>query len=209
MRFRATLFCFVLLCVSSSFVSADTAAFDLAGPPVEVKITRNGKSLPIAEVPNLQSGDRLWIHPNLPDSQSVHYLMIAAFLRGPTNPPPDNWFFRAETWKKPFREGRHGGHCSAGCATSAFVSCAGNRRRLRYFALRRAGQTWRIRRASQDLDQADSIVRGWMPTLRACGRLRNDPKALHDRSVLLARSLNIKIDQQCFDRPSRTTSPHA
>src|SRR6185437_7456950 len=104
MRFRATLFCFVLLCISTGIASADTAAFDLAGPPVEVKVTRNGKSLPIAEVPNLQPGDRLWIHPDLPDSQSVHYLMIVAFLRGPTNPPPDNWFFKGETWKKPVRE---------------------------------------------------------------------------------------------------------
>ena len=28
-----------------------------------------------------------------------------------------------------------------------------------------------------------------------------DPKALHERSVLLARTLGIRLDQQCFDRP--------
>src|SRR6202011_2262754 len=28
-----------------------------------------------------------------------------------------------------------------------------------------------------------------------------DPKALHDRSVLLARTLGIRLDQQCFERP--------
>ena len=33
-----------------------------------------------------------------------------------------------------------------------------------------------------------------------------DPKALHDRSVLLARTLGIKLDQQCFDRPAEQQS---
>ena len=61
-------------------------------------------TLPIAEVPNLQPGDRLWVHPDLPDSQSVHYLMVVVFLRGATNPPPDSWFTRVETWSKPVHD---------------------------------------------------------------------------------------------------------
>ena len=40
---------------------ADPAPFDLAGPVLEVKVTRGEKTLPIAEVPNLAGGDRLWI----------------------------------------------------------------------------------------------------------------------------------------------------
>ena len=79
-------------------------AFDLPGPPIEVKVTRAGKTLPIAEVPNLQAGDRLWLHPEIPASQSVHYLLIAAFLRGSTNPPPEQWFVKAETWNKQVRK---------------------------------------------------------------------------------------------------------
>src|SRR5215472_18938249 len=71
---------------------ADNAAFDLVGPKVEVRVQRAGTTLPIAQVPNLQAGDRLWVHPDLPDSQSVRYLMIVAFLRGATNPPPESWF---------------------------------------------------------------------------------------------------------------------
>jgi hypothetical protein len=47
---------------------ADGAAYDLAGPAIEVKVTRAGKTLPIAEVPNLQAGDRLWLHPEVPAS---------------------------------------------------------------------------------------------------------------------------------------------
>src|ERR1700688_3442652 len=83
---------------------ADNAAFDLAGPRIDMKVTRAGKPLPISEVPNLQPGDRLWIHPDFPDDQSARYLLIVAFLRGATNPPPDNWFTRVETWKKQVRE---------------------------------------------------------------------------------------------------------
>src|SRR5262249_52242316 len=79
---------------------AETAAFDLIGPKIDVRVQRAGKSLPISQVPNLQAGDRLWVHPDLPDSQSVHYLMVVAFLRGATNPPPDNWFTRVECWNK-------------------------------------------------------------------------------------------------------------
>ena len=77
--------------------------FDLTGPKVEVRVTRGAVTLPIASVPNLQPGDRLWLHPDLPPTQSVRYLMVLAFLRGTTNPPPDNWFFRIETWEKKVR----------------------------------------------------------------------------------------------------------
>src|SRR4029077_17868964 len=86
------------------FVRADTAAFDLSGPPIEVRVTRRGKTLTISRVPNLQPGDRIWVHPHLPEDQSAHYLLVVAFLRGPTNPPPDAWFARAETWNKRVRE---------------------------------------------------------------------------------------------------------
>jgi hypothetical protein len=69
---------------------AATAAFDLPGPQIEVRVTRNGKALPIAQVPNLQVGDRIWVHPDLPAGQSVNFLLVAAFLRGATNPPPES-----------------------------------------------------------------------------------------------------------------------
>src|SRR5260370_40991710 len=87
-----------------SSVCADNAAFDLTGPRVEMKISRGGKALPISEVANLQPGDRLWIHPDFPEDQSARYLLVVAFLRGSTNPPPENWFTRAETCKKQVRE---------------------------------------------------------------------------------------------------------
>src|SRR5437868_1804173 len=82
----------------------DNAAFDLIGPRIEMKVTRGGKPLPISDVANLQPGDRLWIHPDFPEDQSARYLLVVAFLRGSTNPPPENWFTRVETWKKQVRQ---------------------------------------------------------------------------------------------------------
>jgi hypothetical protein len=85
--------------VGTSFARADNV-FDLSGPKIEINVTRAGKTLGIADVPNLLPGDRLWIHVDLPDDQAVHYLLVIAFLRGSTNPPPEDWFTRAETWNK-------------------------------------------------------------------------------------------------------------
>ena len=79
-----------------TLLHADAGRFDLTGPKIEVHVTRDGRTLPIAQVPNLQAGDKIWLHPDLPPTQSVHYLLVAAFLRGTTNPPPDSWFTRIE-----------------------------------------------------------------------------------------------------------------
>ena len=76
------------LLAAASLTRAVNTEFDLPGPQIEVRVTRAGKSLPISQVPNLQPDDRLWLHPDLPEGQSVHYLLVVAFLRGSTNPPP-------------------------------------------------------------------------------------------------------------------------
>src|ERR1700733_10266293 len=136
-------------------VRADAApAFDLSGPRVEMKVMRAGKTLPIANVPNLQAGDRLWIHPDFPDSQSVHFLVVVAFLRGATNPPPENWFTKAEAWNKQVRE------------EGFFVTVrAGAQQALLFLAPETGGDYGSLRatvrgkpglfvRASQDLNQA-------------------------------------------------------
>jgi len=81
----------------SSGLFADSPAFDLTGPKVDVHVKRGGTTLPISQVPNLEPGDRLWVHPDLPESQSAHYVLIVAFLRGVTNPPPPERFTRVET----------------------------------------------------------------------------------------------------------------
>src|SRR5512142_2983242 len=80
--FAGLILILLALVALSSPLCAENAAFDLIGPNVQVRVQRAGVTLPISEVPNLQAGDRLWIHPDLPDSQSVRYLMVVAFLRG-------------------------------------------------------------------------------------------------------------------------------
>src|ERR1700746_1911026 len=104
MAVRSNSYLLLLLFAFVSSAQAGTAAFDLPGPRIEVRVTRAEKTLPVSEVPNLQPGDRIWMHPDLPPEQSVHYLLVAAFLRGATNPPPENWFTKVETWSKRVRE---------------------------------------------------------------------------------------------------------
>src|SRR6202012_5207836 len=100
-RFAAAMMLFLSMGLCAR---ADNNNFDLLGPKIEMKVSRNGKSLPISQVANLQPGDRLWLHPDFPDDQSARYLLIVAFLRGATNPPPENWFTKAETWTKAVKE---------------------------------------------------------------------------------------------------------
>ena len=203
---------FRLIClISTLFLGiayADNAAFDLIGPKVEVRVQRAGATLPIAEVPDLKPGDRLWIHPDLPDSQSVHYLMVVAFLRGATNPPPESWFTRVETWNKAVHE--------EGIfvvvpeeAEEALVFLAPETGGA-FSTLRNAvrGKPGAFVRAAQDLQQASldrARLEKYLDAVRET--YTTDPEQLKAHTTMLARSLNIKLDQQCFDKPSAQQVP--
>ena len=193
----------LVVLTSVNSVHAETAAFDLSGPRIDVRVTRGDKTLPISQVPNLQPGDRIWLHPDLPEDQSAHYLLVAVFFRGSTNPPPDNWFTKAETWKKRARE-----------EGIIITVPQGAQQVLLFLAPETGGDFSTLRstvqgkpgafvRASQDLNQA-SFDRSRLDQYIAAVKQTsdNDPKALHERSVLLARSLAIKLDPQCFDKPA-------
>jgi hypothetical protein len=183
-------------------VVAETAPFDLPGPAVEVRISRDGKQLPIAQVPNLQEGDRLWLHPAFPESQSARYLLIAAFLRGSTNPPPEDWFTRIETWNKHVRE------------EGVVVTVPkGAEQALLFLAPETGGDFGTLRtavrgrpgafvRAIQDLNRA-SLDRSRLDLyLKSVQRVSEaDPAELKETSPLLARSLNIRVDSDCFKKP--------
>src|ERR1035441_7416375 len=67
---------------------ADGPAFDLTGPKVDVHVKRGDVTLPISQAANLLPGDRLWIHPDLPASQSARYVLVVAFLTGSSTPSP-------------------------------------------------------------------------------------------------------------------------
>src|ERR1700719_4370684 len=192
----------LLLLFAPAAAPRGTVAFDLPGPQVEVRVTRAGKTLPIAQVPNLQAGDRIWVHPNLPDEQSVRYVLVAAFLRGATNPPPESWFTKAETWTKQVRE------------EGIVVTVPRDAQQVLLFlapetggdfsSLRSAvrGRPGVFVRASQDLNQASldrSRLEKYLADVKAISDA--DPKALHEHSILMARTLGIRIDEQCFNKP--------
>src|SRR5208282_4097732 len=100
---RCRLQYWLILFLASSFLYADGQPFDLSGPTVDVHVKRGDVTLPISGTPNLLPGDRLWIHPDLPESQATHYVLVVVFLRGSTNPPPPEWFTRVETWTREVR----------------------------------------------------------------------------------------------------------
>src|ERR1700735_4912680 len=199
----------VVLAVSiGSVVSAGPAPFDLAGPVLEVKVTRGSDTLPASEVPNLAPGDRVWIKVDLPESQSVQYLMVAAFLSGSTNPPPEKWFFACKTWT---------GKCGSEGITVTVPQGAqqgivflgphpGGDLRTLIGAVR--GRPGAFVRTSQDLNQA-ALDRSRLERFLAAVHVLNegDPSKLKDAAPLLARSLAIKVEDKCLDRLPALQAP--
>ena len=187
---------------------ADNAAFDLIGPKVDVKVQRAGVTLPIAQVPNLQAADRLWIHPDLPDSQSVRYLMVVVFLRGATNPPPDSWFTRVETWTRPAHD--EGVYITVPAEAEEALIFLAPETGGAFSTLRTAvrGKPGAFVRAAQDLVQASFERERLDKYLDAVREISaSDPEQLKARTTLLARSLNIRLEQQCFDKPTAQQAP--
>jgi hypothetical protein len=203
--------CLLLLlfwCLAFAELHADSPAFDLTGPKVDVHVKRGEVTLPIGETPNLLPGDRLWIHPDLPESQSTHYVLIVAFLRGATNPPPPEWFTRLETWSRAVR------------SEGVFVTVpAEAQQALIFLAPETGGDFSTLRaavrgrpgvfvRATQDL-QAASLDRMRLEAYLAEVKetSQSDPKSLKEHALLAARSLGIRIEQQCFDKPTDQQAP--
>lgn len=207
MRRSLPLLLLALFCLSTG-LCADGPAFDLTGPKVDVHVKRGGLTLPIGQAPNLMPGDRLWIHPDLPESQSAHFVLVVAFLRGATNPPPLDWFTRVETWTREARE------------EGVFVTVPQEAQQaLIFLAPETGGDFSTLRkavhdrpgafvRATQDL-QAASWDRMRLETYLAQVRVtsQTDNRTLKDRAELAARSLGIRLDQQCFDKPTDQQAP--
>jgi hypothetical protein len=193
-------------CAACATALAQAGQFDLLGPVIEVKVNHAGRTLPIAEVPSLAEGDRIWLHPVLSDHQAVRYLMVAAFLRGSTNPPPDEWFTRAETWdKKVIEEGIYVTVPPGAQQAIVFLApeTGGDFSTLKNAVRGRPGA---FVRASQDLNEA-SLDRARLDDYLDSIRKVDDPARIKETSTMLARSLALKVDQQCFDRTSDQQAP--
>jgi hypothetical protein len=188
----------VLACQSAL---ADPAPFDLPGPTLQLKVTRGGVTLPAARVPNLAAGDRLWLRADLPKEQSEHYLLVAAFLRGATNPPPADWFLRCDTWvAKCAREGLTLTVPQDAQQLLVFLAPeTGGDFKTLMDAVR--GRPGAFVRTSQDLNQATldrSRLESYLAAIRQLAD--TDPARLKEVAPLLARSLAIKVDEKCLDK---------
>jgi len=207
MTFVRRLLCLFFLFTGPAAAAAQTAPFDLIGPKLIVKVSHAGATLPIAETPNLSEGDQLSIKADMPPGQSVHYLLVAAFLRGATNPPPENWFFRAETWTR------------RGAGGLDVITPKGAQQVLIFLAPQTGGDFSTIisavrgkpgafMRASQDLNQA-SLDRSRLDAFLAAIRRSDSPDPDHLKTVtpLLARSLAIKLNPDCLNKAPELQAP--
>jgi hypothetical protein len=198
----------ILAIIGASVAHAAPAPFDLAGPTLDVKVTRGAKTLPASQVPNLNVGDRVWIKADLPATQSAHYLMVAAFLSGSTNPPPESWFFPCKTWT---------GKC--GHDGLSVIVPEGAQQVLVFLAPETGGdyktlvsavrgRPGAFVRTSQDLNQA-ALDRSRLERYLSAIRALNDAEApkLAEAAPLLARSLAIKVDEKCLDRIPALQAP--
>jgi hypothetical protein len=183
------------ICLATSLLRADGQPFDLSGPKVDVHVKRGDVTLPISQVPHLEPGDRLWIHPDLPESQATNFVLVVAFLRGSTNPPPPEWFTRVETWT---REARDEG---------VFVVVPkGAQQALLFLAPETGGDFNTLRnavrgrpgafvRAAQDLQAASwdrMRLEAYLDDVKVSSQF--DPQELKTRTEMAARSLGIKIN---------------
>jgi hypothetical protein len=188
--------------------AAGPAPFDLTGPTLEATVTRGETTLSIAQVPHLAQGDKLWLRADFPETQSERYLMIVAFLRGPTNPPPKDWFFRCQVWKRECADKGLTVTVPKG-AQQVLIFLApetGGDFKTLVNAVR--GRPGAFVRATQDLNQA-TLDRSRLERYLAAVRTLNayNPVALRDTTPLLARSLGIRVDDKCLDKLPQLQAP--
>lgn len=158
--------------------------------------------LPIASVPNLQPGDKLLLHPDLPPTQSINYLLVVVFLRGTTNPPPDNWFIKIETWNRKVRE--EGVSVTVPNEAQQALLFLAPETGGDFTTLRSAvrGRPGIFVRASQDLAEAgfeQARIEKYLASMSEVPP--GDAKQLATHSTLLARTLNLKPNDTCFKLP--------
>ena len=189
-------------------VRAGVAPFDLAGPNLEVTVTRHHETLPISDVPNLSAGDHLWIRADLPATQSERYLLIVAFLRGATNPPPERWFHGCSTWEP--QCARRGLTLTVPRGAEQVLvflapQTSGDFRTL-VGAVR--GRPGAFVRTSQDLNQATLDIARLDRYLDAIQSLEvTAPERLKVAAPKLARSLAIKVNAKCLQRITQLQAP--
>lgn len=189
---------------------ADPAPFELTGPDLRIEVTRGQQTLPIAQVPSLAEGDKLTIHAALPENRGPDgddddggqkFLLTSAFLRGATNPPPKDWVQTASTWKKKDKDKALSLTVPKGARQLVLlmVPDTGGAEGVLLDAVR--GKPGEFVRASQDLNQASldhSRLVAFMAAIKA--QDNTAPEYLRTVAPVLARSLSIKLNDECLSR---------
>ncbi len=201
MRALKVAVCLLAVCFVAALRADDKARFDLVGPTVDIRVSRGNFTLPIAQVPNLQPGDKIWIKADLPPTQSNHLLLIVAFLRGTTNEPPDNWFTEIDTWEKKTAEGTTVTVPNEAQQALLFVApeTGGDFKTLRSAV---KGKPGLFIRADADLNEASfeqQRIERYLAAMKAVPQ--DDPKAIQDHSAKLASTLGLKPNADCFKQP--------
>jgi hypothetical protein len=193
--------CLLALCLPTALRAEDKARFDLAGPKIDVRVTRGSTTLPIAQVPNLMAGDKIWVKADLPESQSNHLILIVAFLRGTTNEPPDNWFTEIDTWEKKTVEGTTITVPDGAEQAIMFLApeTGGDFKTLRGAVKTRPGL---FIRADVDLNEASfeqQRIEAYLAAMKTVPA--GDAKAIQEHSAKLAATLALKPNAACFKQP--------
>lgn len=182
-------------------VLGDAAPFELTGPDLRVEVTRGKATLPIAQVPSLAEGDTVTISGAFPKDQGADFLLMSAFLRGATNPPPKDWLSFAETWKAKKKDNSLTLVVPQGARQMVvlLVPQTGGANGALGDAVR--GKPGEFVRASQELNQASldhSRLATFLAAIGAQGDTR--PEALRSVAPTLARSLSIKLQEDCLSK---------
>jgi hypothetical protein len=193
--------CLLAMSLTTALRADDKARFDLTGPTIDIRVTRGSATLPIAQVPNLQPGDKIWIKADLPPSQSNHLILIVAFLRGTTNEPPDNWFTEIDTWDKKTAEGTTITVPNEAEQALLFVApeTGGDFKTLRSAV---KGKPGLFIRADADLNEASfeqQRIERYLAAMKTVPQ--DDQKAIQEHSTKLAATLALKPNADCFKQP--------
>ncbi len=194
------------------------AAFELPGPDLVMEVTRGKETLPIAQVPNLQAGDKLTVHLPRPageakrkkgkddeadavEDRASDFLLVTAFLRGAVNPPPDDWIHSAQGWKDKAKDNTlslvvpKGAHQMVALLVPRTQGAEG--------VLEDAvqGKPGEFVRAGGELYEASldhARLETFMGAIRAQGD--RDPEALRKVAPVLASSLGMRLQKDCLDK---------
>jgi hypothetical protein len=181
--------------------TADPAPFELSGPDLHVEVTRGERTLPIGKVPSLAVGDKVVVRGAFPADQGANFLLVSAFLRGAANPPPKNWIAHAQTWKTKEKDKALSLTVPAGArqAVLLLVPQTGGADGALVDAVR--GKPGEFVRASQDLNQA-SLDHSRLTAFLSAIQSQDDtgPEALRTVAPVLARSLSIKLQEDCLSK---------